>query len=329
MVKYIEWYNNTFPLNIQPEDTVTKLLNSGCVYVYGRDHHFRPLLIVQPSIIQKWSNKCKNSDDIINTGIFLCQFICNHMLIPGQIENWSMIINLYGVSVVSLPDPIKKMIPILSEGFVKHLYKSYIFGMSFFLRILYTIFSAFLEDVTKKKMIVLKGKNDPRILNDINTKNLEKKFGGEIPNVEYDIPNCLFPPRMPSDYFFTEKDNPNEILISENEYIQRYKKGLIPKQSVSPYILEKLKKEKRQEQKKKLLEQKENYRKRVLEFRKSKVKSKSQINLGTSWKPAIENFDVGKFVYKKNNNINNIKAFGFVKSKFYLSLAKLNDDIGK
>ena len=48
---------------------------------------------------------------------------------------------------------------------------------------------------------------------------------------------------MPSDHFIKDDENPNDILISEDEYINKYKNGEIPEGCVSPYIYEKLKKE--------------------------------------------------------------------------------------
>ena len=48
---------------------------------------------------------------------------------------------------------------------------------------------------------------------------------------------------MPSDKFLLETERPENILISEEEYIQKYNKGEIDDDYASPYILEKLKKD--------------------------------------------------------------------------------------
>ena len=44
--------------------------------------------------------------------------MANYMLIPGQIENWIMIINMEGTSLLSLPDGLKEVIKALSEYFI-------------------------------------------------------------------------------------------------------------------------------------------------------------------------------------------------------------------
>ena len=48
---------------------------------------------------------------------------------------------------------------------------------------------------------------------------------------------------MPSKNFIKDEENKNNILISEEEYIKRYKEGKIPIETVSPYIYNEIKKE--------------------------------------------------------------------------------------
>ena len=45
MIKYIDWFHNMFPMEINPGDKIYQLLNLGFLYVYGRDCHFRPIII--------------------------------------------------------------------------------------------------------------------------------------------------------------------------------------------------------------------------------------------------------------------------------------------
>ena len=100
MAEYFEWYKKNFPLNIQPTDKVVEILNTGFVYAFGRDHEFRPILICQPYILLKFI-KTYSPEDISRASIFICQYVCNYMMIPGQIENWIMIINLEGTNILT------------------------------------------------------------------------------------------------------------------------------------------------------------------------------------------------------------------------------------
>ena len=242
MIEYFAWYKKSFPLNIQPKDNIVHILNSGFLYVHGRDHQFRPILICQPYILQK-NLKQFSSNDIYNASIFICQYMINYMMIPGQIENWIIYVNLNGTNGITLPIALTKIVKSLSDNFISRLYKCYVLGLNPLLTFIYNIVCKIVEKVTVEKIILLKNKEDPKKNLYINPENLEIRFGGKAQDLEYDKENSLFPPRMPSDYFFLENENPKDILITEEEYIEKYKSGQILLRNASPFILEKLKKE--------------------------------------------------------------------------------------
>ena len=237
--KYLEFTKKTFPLILAPNSKVREILNRGFVYVYGRDNRFRPIVICQCKVFQMYY-KQYSTEEILNSVYFLCQFIVNNMIIPGQFESWTFIINLKGVSIFSLPDPVKKMIPALSDYFLERLYKNYILGMNWISRILYKIACNFLDPITVSKVNILEKIGDPKLFETIRKDNIEQKFGGTAPDLPVDNLDGFFPPRMPSEHFIKDEENINNILISEEEYINKYKSGQIPDSTVSPYIYEKL-----------------------------------------------------------------------------------------
>ena len=323
MINYFKWYKSFFPLNIQPGDNCTKVLNSGFLYIFGRDHQFRPLIICQPYILQDCLDKY-SSTDIMNASIFVCQYMANYMLIPGQIENWIMIVNMDGTNVLNLPDSVKKLINNMSEYFVARLYRCYILGLNAFLRIIYKIICAFVEKSTVEKVIILDNKEDPRKHNDINPENLEERFGGKAPNCIYDGENSLFPPRMPSsNYFFLENENPKDILITEEEYIDRYNAGKIPIKSVSPYIVEKIRKEKADREKEEIARKKRE----EAQSRMAEAKTRAQLNIFTSWISSNESFDLNKFKIKSNKFIEKVNAFKIKKDRLCNNISELNEPI--
>ncbi len=242
MLDYINWFETTFPMKITPKDKSWELLNNGFLYIYGRDHQFRPIMVCQPYLLQKKMDYFSNSD-IVNVCLFVCQFAVNNLLIPGQIENWIMFFNLKGTSLLSLPEPIKQLVQELSDNFNFRLYKCYVLGMSLIMRILYKFVSNFIGQPNEDKIVILDGKKDKHLFDDFNPDNLEKRFGGRAEDLVYEGDNSLFPPRVPTDKIFFPYENPKNILITEEEYIMKCKKGLIPKQSISPYILDKLNEE--------------------------------------------------------------------------------------
>ena len=196
------------------------------------------------------------------------------MIIPGQFESWDFIINLSGVSIISLPEPVKKMIPALSNFFLSRLYKNYIIGLNFISRIIYKIACNFLDDVTVSKINVLDKKNDPKLFEIIRRDNIEEQFGGTAPNLPVDAEHGYFPPRMPSEHFIKDNENPQEVLITEDEYINKYKNGEIPEGCISPYLYDKIKKEEEQNNKPEIEE--------VQEIKETKPKNISNSALITS-----------------------------------------------
>ena len=320
MINYFKWYNNFFPLNIQPGDKCVQLLNTGFVYIFGRDHQFRPVIICQPGILQKNLDNY-SVPDILNASIFICQYMANYMLIPGQIENWIMIINMEGTSILSLPDGIKKVINALSEYFIARLYRCYILGLNIVLRAIYKIICHFVEKTTVEKVIILDNKEDPRKFQDINPENIEKRFGGNALDLIYDQENCLFPPRMPSNNFFLETENPKEILITEEEYIEKYNSGYLPTNSVSPYILEKLRKEKNDKEKEEITRKKRE----EAQLKRDEAKTRAEINIYTTWISSNEQFDLSKFKTKSNKFIDSINAFKQKRDKFCNEITELID----
>ena len=246
LTKYIEWSNKTFPLVIQPKSKTVEILNKGFVYVYGRDFRFRPILIFRLVEFVKYENNY-SVEEVIYAGIFLGQFIINNMLLPGHIERWVLIINLRKTTLLSLPDHIKKLLPIMNEGFISRLHKTYVIGMNFFFRILYKIVCAFLHESTVKKIKIIDGKKDQSMFKEIRKDNVELDMGGTAPNARIGEIDGIFPPRMPSEHFLLDTQRPEDELLNEEEYIKKYKNGEITKELAYPPILEKLEAEKKME----------------------------------------------------------------------------------
>jgi hypothetical protein len=309
-------------MNIQPHDKSIQLLNTGFTYIFGRDHQFRPIIICQPYILIKYEKEYSN-EDVVNASIFICQYMVHYMLIPGQVENWIMFINLDKTSIFGLPDSMKKIINTLSEYFIARLYKSYILGMNAFLRIIFKLMCGFLEEVTVKKFVILDGKTDPNLFQDISPQNLEERFGGKATNCIYEEENCLFPPRMPSDNYLKEDEDPKSILITEEEYIERYNTGNIPPQSVSPFVIERIKMEK-------IMKEKEENNKKKKEdalIKKNEAKTKLELNINTTWYTENELFDKEKFEIKSEGFIDGIKNFQSMKDKFCNSITTLIENV--
>ena len=240
-VKYLELVDKAFPLVMKPNSKLIEILNKGFVYVHGRDCRYRPIIVFRVKEFVK-NEKIYSVEEVVEAGLFLGQFIINNMMIPGKIERWVLIIYLKGTTVLSLPEHVKKLISVMNEAFISRLHKNYIIGMTFILRLLYKVVCTFLHETTIQKIRILSGKKDQTMFEEIRKDNVEEEFGGTAPNIKPGEENTIFPPRMPSDKFLLETERPEDILITEEEYIQKYTNGEIEDDYASPYILEKLNK---------------------------------------------------------------------------------------
>ena len=313
LVKYIEWSNKTFPITIHPKSKLIEILNKGFVYAHGRDCRFRPIIIFRAQEFVK-NQKNYSVEEVVEAGAFLGQFVLNNMMIPGKIERWNLLISLKGANVLSLPEHIKKLVPVMNEAFISRLHKNYIIGMTFFLRVLFKIVCAFLHESTIKKIKILSGKKDQSLFEEIRKDNIEEYFGGTAPDVHIGEENGLFPPRMPSDKFMLDSDNQQNLLISEEEYIKKYNDGEIPEDVVSPYLKDKLNLNKKNEE---IIEKQV-----VVEDVKSPIIPRSNTETNSTSKNIIKNNNINvinmnmnkkkqssQYLTKQQQNINRVKTF--------------------
>ena len=308
LVEYVNFCNRLFPFNITPNCKVIEILNKGFIYVYGRDNRFRPIIVCQSKVFQKYEKEYQ-FEELLQATSFMCQFIVNKILLPGQFETWNMIVNLKGVSIISLPDSLKKLIPALSNYFLCRLNKNYLIGLNFITRILYKIAVNFIDPITATKIIVIESKKDPKLFQNIRPDNIEEQFGGTAPNMPVDKENGYFPPRMPSPYFIKDEENKNDILISEEDYIQKYKKGEIPVETVSPYIHEELKQKEKSETK--ISSNETNDYNNKAQITQTNISNEDNIILQSKTEIIQNkiNIENNKIIIAKNSEMNKIKKF--------------------
>ena len=186
--------------------------------------------------------------------VYFLEYVIKNILIVGQVENWIMITDITGVSLVLMPRDLKRIIDSLGSCYRCKLFRNYIIGMNSALRLIVKLFMSFLDQATVNKIKFLDSNNIHSELSTfINDDNLEKKFGGNAPNI---IPgdNNVFPPVMPSDNFSKEGDN---LLISEEEYKSKCN-GKDKPTVICEEFIEKWKKEEIEKEEEKLKQKEKN-----------------------------------------------------------------------
>jgi hypothetical protein len=232
LVSHFEWRKSYFPFSITPK--AVELLNSGFIYVHGRDSQYRPIMVIDAKFYVENMNKY-TYEDFLCCVIYFIEYIINNLLIPGQVENWIILTNVNGVSIFSIPKDMKNMMGVLSSNYRCRLFINYILGMGSVLNFLWNIIKNFIDEVSLKKIKFLKKGEFGPIFDYINEEQVEQKYGGKASNVV----NDFFPPKMPSENYKKTGGG----LITQEEYDKLIVENKLT--TISPYYLKRKEAEKK------------------------------------------------------------------------------------
>ena len=221
----IEWLN-TIPKDIN--DKIIHLLNSGFLYVHGRDRHFRPIVIVAVKMVKVIISQNYTFDDISRAIIYLTNYAIKYLLIPGQIENWIVIVDFDNVGLSDIGE-FKKILSTLSKHRGR-VFKNYFVNITGLIKISIKTAVKVFSSVAKKLIIL--GPNELNKTQEIiSPENIEKKYGGLANDV---IPgdNNLFPPIMPNSIFVNPGEKNINIVTPE-----AYKEMCLNSNPYKPFVI--------------------------------------------------------------------------------------------
>jgi len=238
ILEHLDWKNIFYPLKVN--QNVEKILNSGYIYIHGRDNQFRPIVVINAKRYLDIS-KLYPFEDFVRSIIYFIEYMIKNLLIKGQVELWNVISDLRNVSLFTLPSDLMKMFKILQSNYRARLNVNFIVGMNMFLNAIWTLIKNLIDSNTQKKIRFIKENSLDEIFEFINKEQVELKYGGLATNVEdYKEGAFFFPPIIPSDNYLKEEDDKFNHLISEKKYRELYFEGKLAE--VSPYLIEELQK---------------------------------------------------------------------------------------
>ena len=223
IIENILWLEN-IPRTIN--DKIIDLLNSGLMYVHGRDHHFRPVIFVQIKKVKTLLNDNYNFYDLNQSIIYLMNYVMEYLLIPGQIENWIMFVDFDGVGLTDVGD-FQKILSTLTKRRGR-VFKNYFVNISTFLKFSIKAIIKVVSSVAKKTIIL--GQGEINKVNElISPDNLEQKYGGNAPDLTPGG-NNLFPPIMPNANYALNGETLN--IVTPEEY-----KNMCIGEGKRPYVI--------------------------------------------------------------------------------------------
>ena len=209
IIENIQWLES-IPKTI--DDKTIYILNSGFMYVHGRDHHFRPVIFCSIKKVKNLLSENYTFEDISRSIIYLMNYVMDYLLIPGQIENWIIFVDFEGVGVTDLGD-FQKILNTLSKRRGR-VFKNFFVNIGSFLKFSLKAVIKMVSSVAKKSVIL--GSDELHKINElISQDNLEQKYGGKAPNVTAGG-NNLFPPIMPNANYALNGERPN--IVSPETY---------------------------------------------------------------------------------------------------------------
>mmetsp|Transcript_21082 Transcript_21082/g.72545 ORF Transcript_21082/g.72545 Transcript_21082/m.72545 type:complete len:488 (-) Transcript_21082:475-1938(-) len=175
-----EWRQNYFKDG--PIDDVSLLedLGHGIVYFSGRDVELRPTLVVRGTRIPAQWYKEKRVDRLIRLLVFCMEYMTRYMLVPGRVENLSVIVDLKGlglsqVSVSALSDVYK----VMSHHYSGRVFRFYVANMPTCLSMIAGMAKSLLTDRQRQKLVVLRDVQELR--KHFALHQLEEDLGGSRP----------------------------------------------------------------------------------------------------------------------------------------------------
>ena len=153
ITNHLEW-KKQLDLNKISEKT-KEILNIGLIYIHGRDCRFRPIINISAKMFEKYKN-VYNFLEIKIAIIYLLEYILENLLIPGQVENWDVIIDCKDVYITSIPAEIQGIISELQNNYPCRLFILYLVNLSGNLDFLWSSIKPLINGITGKKMKLLK-----------------------------------------------------------------------------------------------------------------------------------------------------------------------------
>ena len=182
-----QFIQDNIPVNM---DGLDEYLQNGMVYIYKRDKHFRPILIIN---VKTLLNTKIDDETLLRTTLAVVYYALEHGTRSGAVENWFVILDWKDVGVTQIPtSKLKPMVSLLQKNFRGRLFKLFGINVPFLLRAIWQLVKSMCDKFTQKKMLMYGSGYEKDLLEYVNSSWLEEKFGGKLENKE----DNFYPPEL-------------------------------------------------------------------------------------------------------------------------------------
>lgn len=191
------------------------LLQSGCIYIHGRDHRYRPLIILN---VSKMKLDDSSLEEHTNLLCFVLEFAIEHLMVPGQIENWLIITDLCNTPVSKIKlTGLKKIIKVLQDNYRCRMIVNYVINTPSSISFFWKLAKHIIDPLTVQKIKIQKSPVPEGIFELFAKNQIEEKYGGTAPNLE-----AFWPPVMPVAPYHIAGTDPSAHLSSISSYYEYF-----------------------------------------------------------------------------------------------------------
>jgi len=185
VVNHLVWRIENLPIS---EDSIEQYLNKGLLYLHGRDKSFRPILNIS---IKRICDAKIPENKLTLLATFLMEYAIENLLVPGKVETICVIADTKGASAMEIPVTVlKNAAKAFLNNYKFRIYKLFTVNVNMIMRGIWGCFKSKVEEIMMTKIYML-GSDYTEMHEQIEKSQLEKKFDGNLPNLE----NDYFPPK--------------------------------------------------------------------------------------------------------------------------------------
>lgn len=177
MKRHLHWRAESLPIERR---AVEPLLRRGFIYIHGRDHAFRPILVLRCKRLAE-----SQVGEVMPVVIYWLEFTLARLLVKNKVEQWRVVIDLEDCSITSAPISILKQVcDTLTRNYRGRLFGMLILNAGFVFRSIWQLVSVVLPERTRSKIKLTSSSIDEEFLASINRNQIEERYGGKCPDVK-------------------------------------------------------------------------------------------------------------------------------------------------
>jgi hypothetical protein len=193
MVETQRWRESYFRDGPVTDAEIEKDSRHGIVYFTGRDNKLRPAIVVRAERIPQQWYKEKRVDKLIRLIIFCMEYFLRYLVVPGRVENLSVITDMRGLGLAQVPlGALNEVHKVLGVHYIGRVFKFYLCNVSPSLWAIAGMVKAMLTDRQREKVTVLD--NPIELRNDFSLHQLEDDLGGTRRKIEVSTSESRFLP---------------------------------------------------------------------------------------------------------------------------------------